>query len=64
MMLRHGFGLMNEAHAIEAAVGMAFERGARTRDLVDRDDDAHLTCSGMARYVADAIASTTPARTA
>jgi 3-isopropylmalate dehydrogenase len=64
MMLRHGFGLMNEAHAIETAVGLALERGARTRDLVDRDDDPHLTCSGMARYVADVIESATPARTA
>jgi 3-isopropylmalate dehydrogenase len=64
MMLGQGFGLMNEAHAIEAAVGLALDRGARTRDLVDRDDDPHLTCSSMARYVADVIMSATPARTA
>jgi len=63
-MLRHGFGLVSEAHVIETAVGLVLERGARTRDLVDRDEDPHLTCSGMARYVVDAIASLTSTRTA
>jgi 3-isopropylmalate dehydrogenase len=64
MMLRHGFGLVTEAHVIETAVGVALERGARTRDLVDRDEDPHLTCSGMVRCVVDAIASLTSARPA
>jgi 3-isopropylmalate dehydrogenase len=61
MMLRHSFGLMNEAHAIETAVGEALAAGARTRDLVFNDADPHLTCSAMAARIASAIEASPPA---
>jgi 3-isopropylmalate dehydrogenase len=57
MLLRHGFGLMSEANDIEAAVGQVLTAGGRTRDLVAGDDEPHLTCSAMARRIADAIES-------
>jgi 3-isopropylmalate dehydrogenase len=57
MMLRHSFGLMNEAHDIEVAVGQALDSGARTRDLVGADSDPHLTCSAMARRIVSAVGS-------
>ena len=57
MMLRHSFGLMNEANDIEAAVGVVLDEGARTRDLVAGDSDAHLSCSAMAQRIADVVAS-------
>jgi 3-isopropylmalate dehydrogenase len=55
MMLRHSFGLMNEANDIEAAVGAALDDGARTRDLVAGDGDAHLSCSAMAGRIVDLL---------
>jgi 3-isopropylmalate dehydrogenase len=60
MMLRHSFGLMNEAHDIEAAVGRVLDGGARTRDLVAEQSDPHLTCSVMARRIAEAAAAPPP----
>jgi 3-isopropylmalate dehydrogenase len=57
MMLRHSFGLMNEANDIEAAVGEALDAGARTRDLVMHETDPHLTCSGMAARIVSALES-------
>ena len=57
MMLRHSFGLMNEANDIEAAVGVALDEGARTRDLVADEADPHLTCSAMAQRIAGIVAS-------
>jgi 3-isopropylmalate dehydrogenase len=56
MMLRHSFGLMNEANEIETAVGQVLTAGARTRDLVALDTDPHLTCSAMAARIAGAVA--------
>jgi 3-isopropylmalate dehydrogenase len=62
MMLRHSFGLMNEASDIEAAVGAVLDAGARTRDLVANDTDFHLTCSAMAARIVSAVeAATRPA---
>jgi 3-isopropylmalate dehydrogenase len=62
MMLRHSFGLMNEANDIEAAVGEVLDAGGRTRDLVANDTDSHLTCSAMAaRIVAAVVAAARPA---
>jgi 3-isopropylmalate dehydrogenase len=55
MMLRHGFGLSEEADAVESAVGRALADGARTRDLVERDSDAHVTCSKMAGRIVEAL---------
>jgi 3-isopropylmalate dehydrogenase len=57
MMLRHSFGLVNEAADIEAAVGAALDDGARTRDLVATEADPHLTCSAMAQRIADIVAA-------
>jgi 3-isopropylmalate dehydrogenase len=61
MMLRHSFGLMNEANDIEAAVGQALASGARTRDLVADETDPHLTCSAMARRIAETVEAAAPA---
>jgi len=62
MMLRHSFGLMNEANDIEAAVGEVLDAGGRTRDLVADDTDSHLTCSAMAARIVSAVeAATRPA---
>jgi 3-isopropylmalate dehydrogenase len=61
MMLRHSFGLANEASEIEAAVGQALTSGARTRDLVADETDPHLTCSAMARCIAEAVEAAEPA---
>ena len=62
MMLRHSFGLMNEANDIEAAVGEVLDAGGRTRDLVANDTDSHLTCSAMAARIVSAVeAATRPA---
>jgi len=61
MMLRHSFGLANEASDIEAAVGQALASGARTRDLVADETDPHLTCSAMARRIAEAVEAAEPA---
>jgi len=61
MMLRHSFGLMNEANDIEAAVGEALTSGARTRDLVADETDPHLTCSAMARRIAETVQAAAPA---
>jgi len=55
MMLRHSFGLMNEANDIEAAVGGVLAAGARTRDLVGSEADPHLTCSAMAARIVSAV---------
>ena len=55
MMLRHSFGLMNEANDIEAAVGEVLDAGGRTRDLVANDTDSHLTCSAMAARIVSAV---------
>jgi 3-isopropylmalate dehydrogenase len=57
MMLRHSFGLMNEANDIESAVGAVLDSGARTRDLVADDRDDHLSCSAMAERITAAVAS-------
>jgi 3-isopropylmalate dehydrogenase len=57
MMLRHSFGLMNEANDIENAVGHVLTAGARTRDLVGGDAEPHLTCSAMARRIAEVAAA-------
>jgi 3-isopropylmalate dehydrogenase len=57
MMLRHSFGLMNEANDIESAVGAVLDSGARTRDLVADDRDDHLSCSAMAGRIAAAVES-------
>ena len=57
MMLRHSFGLMNEANEIEAAVGQVLTSGARTRDLVSGDAEPHLTCSAMAARIVEAAES-------
>jgi 3-isopropylmalate dehydrogenase len=61
MMLRHSFGLMNEANTIEAAVGEALDAGARTRDLVAGEAEPHLGCSAMARRIVQAIEQAAPA---
>jgi 3-isopropylmalate dehydrogenase len=63
MLLRHSFGLMNEANDIEAAVGQALTAGARTRDLVADEADPHLTCSAMARRIAETVEAAAPAST-
>lgn len=55
MMLRHSFGLAEEADAINAAVGGALDEGARTRDLVRQDSDRHLSCSAMGKRVVEAF---------
>jgi 3-isopropylmalate dehydrogenase len=55
MMLRHSFGLMNEANEIEAAVGEVLDAGGRTRDLVANEADPHLTCSAMASRIVSAV---------
>lgn len=60
MMLRHSFGLMNEANDIEAAVGQVLTAGARTRDLVANESEPHLTCSAMARRIAEAVEASSP----
>ena len=60
MMLRHSFGLMNEANDIEAAVGGALDAGARTRDLVASDTEPHLSCSAMAARIVSAITPDRP----
>jgi 3-isopropylmalate dehydrogenase len=60
MMLRHSFGLMNEANAIETAVGDALDAGARTRDLVADEAEPHLTCSAMARRIVQAVEAAAP----
>jgi 3-isopropylmalate dehydrogenase len=60
MMLRHSFGLMNEANEIETAIGEVLDAGARTRDLVASDSDSHLTCSAMSRRIVSAIENGTP----
>ena len=60
MLLRHSFGLMNEANDIEAAVGQVLTAGGRTRDLVADDAEPHLTCSVMARRVAEAVEAASP----
>jgi 3-isopropylmalate dehydrogenase len=57
MMLRHSFGLMNEASEIEAAVGQVLTAGARTRDLVPVAAEPHLTCSAMAARIVEAVES-------
>jgi 3-isopropylmalate dehydrogenase len=57
MMIRHSFGLMNEANDIETAVGAVLDAGARTRDLVATEADPHLSCSAMAARVVSAIES-------
>ena len=57
MMLRHSFGLMAEAKAIEAAVGDVLKAGARTQDLGRRETDPHLSCSAMAARIVSAIES-------
>ncbi len=61
MMLRHSFGLMNEANDIEAAVGQVLTAGGRTRDLVADEAEPHLTCSAMARRIAEAVEAASPA---
>ena len=58
MMLRHSFGLMNEANEIEAAVGQVLTSGAQTRDLVSVASEPHLTCSAMAARIVEAVEST------
>ena len=63
MMLRHSFGLMNEANEIEAAVGQVLTAGARTRDLVSGDAEPHLTCSAMAARIVEAVESAPAPRT-
>jgi 3-isopropylmalate dehydrogenase len=60
MMLRHSFGLMNEANEIETAIGDVLNAGARTRDLVSSESDSYLTCSAMARRIVSAIEDGTP----
>jgi len=57
MMLRHSFGLMNEASEIETAVGQVLTAGARTRDLVSVAAEPHLTCSAMAARIVEAVES-------
>ena len=60
MMLRHSFGLMNEANEIEAAVGQVLTAGGRTRDLVADETEPHLTCSAMARRIVEAVEAASP----
>ena len=60
MMLRHSFGLMNEANDIETAVGEVLDAGGRTRDLVADETVPHLTCSAMAARVVSAIEAGPP----
>jgi 3-isopropylmalate dehydrogenase len=60
MMLRHSFGLADEADDIEAAVGQALAGGARTRDLVGDEAEPHLTCSAMAGRIVEALESAPP----
>jgi 3-isopropylmalate dehydrogenase len=62
MMLRHSFGLMSEAADVEAAVGVALDEGARTRDLVASETDPHLSCSAMAQRIAGLVTAGPPRR--
>ena len=35
MLLRHGFGLAEPARAVEQAISLALDQGARTRDIAE-----------------------------
>jgi 3-isopropylmalate dehydrogenase len=54
MLLRHSFGLEEEARAIEAAVSAAVDRGVLTADLAPRGAAVDTRTAGQA--VVDALA--------
>jgi isocitrate/isopropylmalate dehydrogenase len=55
MMLRHSFGLLPEAEAVERAVGDALKAGIRTKDLVEPGTTSYLGCAATATRIAGAI---------
>ena len=57
MMLRHSFGLDQEARTVEDAVSATIERGCVTADIAPRAAKAHST-SEVGRAIATAINST------
>jgi 3-isopropylmalate dehydrogenase len=54
MLLEHGFGGVDEARAIDAAIGRVLTEGHRTADLAG--GGPHVSCSRMAELVATALA--------
>ena len=55
MMLRHSFGLTDEAEVVESAVGGVLKAGARTKDLAEPGAAGSLGCTAMASLIAGAI---------
>ena len=55
MLLRHSASLENEACAVEQAVRLVLEQGARTRDLVRASGEDTVTTQGMGVLVNDAL---------
>jgi 3-isopropylmalate dehydrogenase len=57
MLLRHSFGLENEAAAVEEAVSSVLSSGARTADLAGKAQSA-ISTGEMGRRVVDALKKT------
>ena len=56
MLLRHGFGLAEPAHAVEQAISLALEQGARTRDIAEPGGAPALGTREMGERIAGLIA--------
>jgi 3-isopropylmalate dehydrogenase len=56
MLLRHSLGWLEEAEAIEAAVGKVLDQGLRTRDIAEPGATV-VGCLEMGKAVAEAVAA-------
>src|SRR2546427_718974 len=56
MLLRHGLGLAEPAAAVERAIELALEQGARTRDIADPGGAPVLGTREMGERIAGLIA--------
>jgi 3-isopropylmalate dehydrogenase len=63
MMLRHSFGLVEAAAAVESAVERVLRAGSRTADLVQPGEGHAIGCAAMAAQVAEAVRASAGART-
>ena len=57
MMLRHSFGLSNEADAVERAVADVLAAGLRTRDIAQGNDPAVVSTSEMGNAISGALSN-------
>lgn len=55
MMLRYSFGLQKETDAIESAVDRVLASGARTADIMGKNDGVPLTCTQMTEKITEVL---------